>query len=113
MTTDRADLSIVLALAVGLAAVLPAVWLIVRQPDPVAPAAAVVAIEVAAPETITEVIADQPIVVDGLDPSITAVLQAAGFLGRQPGTDELDPAVAAVLAEHGVVLRIAQEPAAP
>ncbi len=95
MTTDRLDGSVVVALAVTLLGVIPGVWLFANQPDG-APLVDPVVTTVFEPaevvETVTATVTTEPIVVDGLDPTITAVLQEQGFLGRA-GSDDAEAAV--------------------
>lgn len=113
MTTRRIDPSVLVATAVAVLGLIPAVSLSrgtvgeradVVPPLIAQPAGSVSEVEVAGAGP------NAPIDVDGLDLSIAAVLQSEGFLGRADAdaVAGIDPAVAAVLGARNVVLRVAE-----
>ena len=109
--------SVVTGLVVALAAVVPMVWFATSGSNEPAAADVVPTVTVteAVPATaVTEtiVIAPDPVEVDGLPESVLRALEAAGNL-REEGRGELGlpDSIVSVLADHGVVLRVAEDAA--
>ena len=116
--SERTSLvSLLAALAVAVAGLIPVIWLLASPAEEMADEGEVVVVEVTTttqPETPTVIV--EAVVpelhVQDLDPAVVRVLQANGYaelVGEPSLEDQLPDAVARVLIERGAVLTVVEE----
>jgi hypothetical protein len=104
--------SVIAGLAVAAAAVVPLIWYTSTGPESAAPEPVATKVLSTVPEvsvTETRVITPDPVEVEALPESVVRALEAAGNVRAESARDlELPTSVVNVLADHDVVLRIAE-----